>query len=393
MSALSETGDVLVRTVSTLWPEAEAEVARTRRRDPSAVAEYAVVPGLRAPRLLVPLAGAPTVSRAVRRYSAAATRAEIWSRTTLAAALRATGPATFADRVRVHGTDAGSLAAALAEVIGEPVTFSVGIGSARVNRKPVLQLFGLDGRPRGFAKVGDSPRARSDVVAEARALRLLAERAWYSFTPPALLGQIGWRGRIVLVMGDLHYDRAQRPEDRRGPPLTAMTELTEAYAGPPRELEELSWTRRQRRIADHLEDARARRRMIAALDATVEAAAGRLWPIGAWHGDWTPWNMARWRGRLQVWDWERFEVGVPQGLDRLHYLVNVATRREGASAGSVQRALLAAGDGGPESHLLGAAYLIAVAGRYLPLAEGPGGQHIADRARRFLDVLGRWTDT
>ena len=55
-------------------------------------------------------------------------------------------------------------------------------------------------------------------------------------------------------------------------------------------------------------------------------------PLGAWHGDWTPWNMSRRRGRLQLWDWERFETGVPLGLDRCHYGVNAVVRRDGARA-------------------------------------------------------------
>ena len=47
--------------------------------------------------------------------------------------------------------------------------------------------------------------------------------------------------------------------------------------------------------------------------------------------------MSRRRGRLQLWDWERFETGVPLGLDRCHYAVNAVTRRDGTDVASVMR--------------------------------------------------------
>jgi hypothetical protein len=41
--------------------------------------------------------------------------------------------------------------------------------------------------------------------------------------------------------------------------------------------------------------------------------------IGAWHGDWTPWNTAADGDALLVWDWERFGSAVPTGYDTLHW--------------------------------------------------------------------------
>jgi aminoglycoside phosphotransferase (APT) family kinase protein len=43
--------------------------------------------------------------------------------------------------------------------------------------------------------------------------------------------------------------------------------------------------------------------------------------LGACHGDWTPWNMNIHNGRVQVWDWEKFTVGVPVGFDAAHCFV------------------------------------------------------------------------
>lgn len=58
----------------------------------------------------------------------------------------------------------------------------------------------------------------------------------------------------------------------------------------------------------------------AALSAWVAAAEpGAQLELGAWHGDWTPWNMAYDGAVLSVWDWERYQAGVPAGYDALHW--------------------------------------------------------------------------
>jgi hypothetical protein len=57
--------------------------------------------------------------------------------------------------------------------------------------------------------------------------------------------------------------------------------------------------------------------MVAVLDELTCSLTG--WPHGAWHGDWTPWNMGVLGGRLCVWDWERFAAPVPLGMDLLHH--------------------------------------------------------------------------
>ncbi|WP_204042104.1 hypothetical protein [Acrocarpospora phusangensis] len=63
------------------------------------------------------------------------------------------------------------------------------------------------------------------------------------------------------------------------------------------------------------------------LAAAVSEIAG-LDPAGAWHGDFSPWNVcAGGDGELLVWDWERFEVGVPIGFDALHHFFHGALRR------------------------------------------------------------------
>ena len=50
--------------------------------------------------------------------------------------------------------------------------------------------------------------------------------------------------------------------------------------------------------------------------------------FGRWHGDWSPWNMGRAGGRMQVWDWEQSAVGVPLGFDAVHFLLQRLFRDE-----------------------------------------------------------------
>jgi hypothetical protein len=50
--------------------------------------------------------------------------------------------------------------------------------------------------------------------------------------------------------------------------------------------------------------------------------------FGAWHGDFTPWNMARLGDATYLWDWER-AAAAPAGLDLLHFLFQSVCRFEG----------------------------------------------------------------
>ncbi|HZI37787.1 MAG TPA: hypothetical protein VFF24_05730, partial [Acidimicrobiia bacterium] len=59
--------------------------------------------------------------------------------------------------------------------------------------------------------------------------------------------------------------------------------------------------------------------------------------FGAWHGDFTPWNMARSGATTYLWDWER-AAPAPAGLDLLHFLFQGVCRFEGQTpAAAVDR--------------------------------------------------------
>jgi hypothetical protein len=204
----------------------------------------------------------------------------------------------------------------------------------RANRKPVLSVSGPGGRL-AFVKIGDSARTRDLVRNEARALRLVAAAAPATIVAPAVLHHGRWRGLEVLVLSPLPVPT--RPWARRVPaPLV------------------------ERAVQE-----------IAALD-----------PGAPWcrHGDFAPWNMAPTRdGRLLVWDWERFESGVPLGFDAVHLFFQRALTRMGparAARACVARALRTLAPYGlsaAEARLTAIRYLIELAGRHAADGHEPLG--------------------
>jgi hypothetical protein len=385
----------LLDTVARLWPGAEVTQVRSRQPDHGATAELVVLGGLERPRLLLPVGGA-AASRSVLRFSSAARPTEVLARTAAAGALRAGGVRLLPDRIRVHDerpVPTPPLAEHLAEALGySELSFSLGIGPARVNRKPVLQLFGPQGRPVGFAKLGDSPTSRADVSAEAAALETLGSRSFRSLRVPRLLHLSEWEGMVVLVQE--HLAVGPGAALRGGvPPVEAMGELADAFEEPATEMPQLRWWDTCRVRAGRARDARAVRRFESALDALADGFGAPV-RVGAWHGDWTPWNMAPGpTGISLVWDWERFETGVPRGLDHLHHAVNSATLARGGTPEVMREALVAVcGDpsGRSERYAVAAAYLVAITARYLQMSAAPGGELIGERAEASLSALERW---
>ncbi|MCR6032926.1 hypothetical protein GGQ22_15985 [Nocardioides sp. zg-579] len=372
--------DPLVATFGSLWPGA----AVTARPD----GRWALVPNARRPRQVVPVSSRLAAGRTLCRFSSDSSPAQVVRRVAGAAVVGATRGALLGTRVGLSGEPVDSLARHLGELMGQPVTFSVGIGSERVNRKPVLQVFDERGRTLAFVKIGDSEVARADVTAEGANLRRVAAAPLRDVVAPRVLHESWWRDRVVLVLEPLGSLRASLPRPRRArtaPPLAAMDDLARAFAEPGTPLEDLAWWSEQRRLSLQMADLDQGRRLRVAMDRLEVLADGRAWPVGAWHGDWTPWNMApAARGRVHLWDWERFETGVPRGLDRMHHAVNVATVRHGASPEVVVGALPA---GSVTERVLAGAYLVAVTNRYLLLAATERGEHIRDRGSCVLAAL------
>ncbi|WP_327047979.1 hypothetical protein OG320_08920 [Microbispora sp. NBC_01189] len=184
----------------------------------------------------------------------------------------------------------GTIETHLSEVLGRRVRVVVHVRPARrANRKPVLEAYDSSGLV-AFVKIGASEQARALVRHEGEVLRGLADRALKVVAPPTVLHHGVWRGLEVLALSPL--------------PVTTRPFTTRPFTS---------------------------NRVSAGLLASAVQEIAALGPhtgTAAWHGDFTAWNTAAGPdGRLLVWDWERFAVGVPVGFDALHHFFHRALRR------------------------------------------------------------------
>jgi hypothetical protein len=391
--------ETYLSTVHAMWPGGpEPRLRRSRGpwapvRDSGGGTDLAffVLPGPASPRMLVPADNPAAAAHAMRRFSAGLSWADTLRRVAVSAALRSGAGFAFPHRVEV-ADHAGSLRDWLGDVLGEPVDLSIALGTARANRKPVLQVFDARGRSLAFVKVGDTALAETHVAAEVEALTVLARTGSPAgLEVPHLVHAGRWEGSLVLVMTALSTSVWQLPSRQWTVPVAAMAALHRHHADGTSPLTRMPLWRTLAAAPDQLPPSAARDRLGAALESLAVLAADRELAVGAWHGDWTPWNMARRRGVLQLWDWERFETGVPAGLDRCHYGVNAVCRRDGASVQAVLSGLRLAGvdpaAGTGDDRLVAAAYLAAIAGRYLVGARSELGATIEARSRVMLDSL------
>ena len=195
-----------------------------------------MLPNAQSPRILVPAGNPSAASRAMLRFSAALSARDTVKRLGVSGLLRGRAYAPFQDRITVEER-AGSLRSYLGDVFGEPVDLSLGLGTARANRKPVLQVFDARGRSLAFVKIGVTPVTEELVQAEAAGLRRLGEAELPQlFEVPRLLHLGRWEGRSVVAMTSLQTSFRQRPSRQYAVPVEAMTLLHGAFAESPRPL-------------------------------------------------------------------------------------------------------------------------------------------------------------
>jgi hypothetical protein len=341
-----------------------------------------VLPSARRPRLLVP-SGRRASAAAIRRYGEPGSfTAWAGSRGLALALAGGAAGAGLGGRLRVRaapGTD--TIEAYLRSVLGHDVLISIHLGEARANRKPVLQLLTPRGEAAGFAKISVNPLTRDLIRAERAALDTLAAEDFRELTVPRVLHHGQWQGREVLIMNALPVWR-RRKALRPGQLAAAMTELA-AVGG--RSHGPLTGSDYLTRLRARLAGSPAspdRAALGAALDAL--AAVGAELSFGAWHGDWTGWNMASTADGLLVWDWERFDLGVPAGYDVLHYrLQSVVVRRRRppreAAADCVRNApgwLAPLGVAAAEAPVVAVLYLAELSARYLADRQAEAGARL-----------------
>jgi hypothetical protein len=382
-----------------LWPA--ADITRGHRSRRSGGEAFVVLPSARRPKLLAPLTPRKLAGEAVWRPSAADRPMKSAGRRIVAmVASSPLGPIVFRDRITIHQPDSidGSIVGCLTQVVGEPVTACISLGSVRANRKPVLQVHSTAGRLIGYAKIGVSDLTAVLVRAEADALDGLARQSFREFSHPLPLWRGCWRGLEVLLVSALPR-HAGGPSE---PPTAAMRELA-SHAGTTRlPLGESPWLGRLGRRYESVTHDGWRRRLRGLHEALAARHGATTLTFGAWHGDWGPWNMSWLDGIPQVWDWERHDRGVPVGLDAVHYralpaLLQVgdaglaATTLDGPAVRAVGEVL---GNGATSPQIMAVidSYLLEIATRFATDASIHHTQPTALAASWYLDVAaGRLT--
>ena len=303
--------------VRALWPT-PAEVRSTWVPRPAAT-DYLAVPTSAAPRLLVPI-GAPGADRLLFRFGGS--RRVRAARKMLGFAAR-TGALRWLPVPRLRVTqDPVGIEAHLEGVFDQPVRIGVMLGPPRANLKPVLQVFAASGEVLGFAKVGPTPTTEALLATEATTLRWLAQHPVPGLAAPRVIDYDTWRAVPILVQSPLSMAQSGRSPTSLPADQLAGLAVSGGVSSSPLEGSPF-WTR-VREVGDarwHDLDASAFRRLRDTIDTHTEVS------LGAWHGDFGPWNAAAGPERLEVWDWERFEDDVPIGLDGAHYRVQVELMR------------------------------------------------------------------
>ncbi|MGH9012176.1 MAG: hypothetical protein ACRDYF_20380, partial [Acidimicrobiia bacterium] len=316
---------------------------------------YLALPRAANPRLLVPLGSPRAAAAALARNHDATSKKARLARAGLGAGLKVgltQRVAAKSSRVDVFVDPALSTAERpqylltehLRKIFGRgDLEMAVILGVPRLNRKPVLQVLASDGTVVGYVKAAWNDLTAGLVRNEARVLADLAAAKPATFTPPAFVAAGPW-GDLELIAASA-LPNAARPDPAQilDPPMAVIAEI----AG--------LWGRSTARLADSPYWAGVRERLAAqessdVLQRAVDWIERRHGhddiAFGAWHGDFTPWNMARLaRGRgvpgedstTFLWDWERASLA-PAGLDLLHFLFQGVCRFEGQTpAAAVDR--------------------------------------------------------
>lgn len=367
--------------------------ARLRRTRSTQGTDYLVLPGPDRPQLLVPCL--PAAGVMIRERRARGMRAKVSKRSVATALDSGLLDRLPVLRLNLRGSALADLLSWITadDVAGSGAPYAAGImaGPPRANRKPVLRIFSSTAQTWGFAKIGVNELTNGLVRRESLALAEVTDWRLRTVRPPSVLKAGVYAGREVLATSPLGASGADRQpaalpveptrelflsQSEHGTPLRAAPALTApgvVNTSPAHAIEQLA------------------ERLLAVIgDERI--------PLGAAHGDWTPWNMA-WAGPgpdsvLEVWDWERLAVGVPQGHDAVHFeAAKVRVDEPGSAEQDFLRTLpaklAACGIDPALSSRLLTTYLVAIGRRYaadLALAEVPA---LSRRLDWVSDLLAR----
>lgn len=316
---------------------------------------FAALPGLRRPRVLLPLDCPPIVMQSVLRTYAASS-SDIWMRLAarLLGAAAACGILPFLLRNRTVSvgragqSEASELHRFLARILRrDDFSLAFRIAPDRPNGKPIVQVISRTGKVLCFAKIAVDEATRQILIEESRNLERVARGGPLMLNIPPLLFQGDWNGLQVLVVAPLD-GRAVRCSTVPDAVLRASNSLAGSLPSPTqRAVGTAFWRKLSARSNDEAHllgsgPADLLRRARAEIDRRF---AHVMIPIGLSHGDWIPPNMSvAANGAVNVWDWEFLEEGVPQGLDTVQFAIFLAMSATTSPVSQANRALKTARD-------------------------------------------------
>lgn len=380
-----------------LWPApATVTLDRAGGHASSPLAQYLPLPRPGDPRLLLPRSPRRVAATAIRHQPAASLKARL--RRDIVSVGFATGLGDVAIRrhLRVMGGQAApdTIETFFARRLGRDVLLSMHLGRPRANLKPVVQVLSPPGTTLGFAKIGVDALTNSLVRAETSALHRIAAAQLRHVEVADVLFADTWNTLEIVMASPLPV------WDRRGPVredqlLAAAREIAAIVPASTVTLREwMGVSGLLDRLAGLPPGDTASGLQAGVSDLLAGAGDVRL-TCGAWHGDWTPWNMAAVADRLLVWDWERFTAPVPIGFDALHYslqLALVSQRRPPRQATedvarSAPALLEPYGVGSADAPVVVLAYLAELACRYLHDGQEEAGARLGRVGDWLVPVL------
>ncbi len=325
---------------SVLWPRTDLMRVSTEPQPGAGwrrMVTYLALPNARYPRLLVP--DRPGVGTALTSYNDAMGFKERLRKACAGILLdsgiarRMIGSRVSVD-VRQHASDAELehllVERRVATVLEHPDSFAaITFGSPRPTRKPVILLLGPTGEKIAYVKVAWNAATAEMVLREADTLRRLMEARPRSFLPPEPIHEETWVDRRILVTKVLPIPFRRFRRLHAWPDPSVLLEIASVDEQTVRSpvAESAWWAALDDRLShpDLSSDLGA---LLELLDRLQRCRGDLVVPLGRWHGDWAPWNMAYLEdGRLAIWDWERSATGVPVGADAAHFAFQVALRR------------------------------------------------------------------
>lgn len=314
-------------------------VSRRDRRDASL--SFTAVPSLERARIVLTSGHRLAAARAIRRQLNGRRRSVRAVRTLLALAAR-TGSLELLPRSRIRvELEIGEprFDRFLADELGAPeIHLTLPIGPPRANRKPIVQVCDSRGAALAYAKVGHNELTRSLVRREGRVLRTIADAEHANIEVPAVRAEFDWYASSVLVIDALAHPARSLTETQARTRLVEVTDEIAHLSGVP------EWTR----WSDHP----LRSRLLRGFDdlgergdrfsGLVDGLNGETsLAVAAWHGDFNAGNFRLVPGLCPVWDWERFETGVPFGFDLLHHYLHGWITIDGQRPMAAARRLIA----------------------------------------------------